>query len=119
MERWIYMQGMIKGVSVKLLVRTQNGIDGFNNPIYTETEVVVDNVLYHPTTVDDVVDTTRLNGTKELYTLAIPKGDTHVWLHNLVQFADKTWNCYAEQEAIDANVPGEWHKKVLVERYDG
>lgn len=112
----------IRGVTVTLIqltITSTTVVDGFGKPIPTEVPVSVDDVLYAPTTVDDVIDTTRLEGTKELYTLAIPKTDNHVWLHNKVQFMGKTWYCYAESQGIDTLVPTKWNKKVLVERYEG
>ena len=109
----------IKGIDVVLHQRTQSGIDDLGNPIYQTEDATVSNVLVAPTTVDDLVDRSRLEGTKELYTMGIPKGDSHVWLENTVTFFGKTWHCYAEKEGIEANIPLAWNKTVYVERYDG
>ncbi len=110
----------IKGVSVVLHVRTaQTDPDPLGNPIYTTEDATVNNVLWNSSSVDDLVDKNRLEGTQELYTLSIPKGDTHVWLENTVTFNGKTYHCYAESEGISELTPLEWNKKVLVERYDG
>lgn len=109
----------IKGVKVTLYENVITGEDEFGAPIVEPVPVDVDNVLYSPSTATDVIDDTRLHGTKELYTLAIPKGDTHVWLHNIVSFAGKNWLCYAESEGIETMIPLHWNKKVLVERFDG
>ena len=111
--------GKIKGVSVVLHKRTVKEYDPLGNPIYKIDDVTVNNVLWNVTTVDDLIDSTRLEGTLELYTLAIPKGDTNTWLENKVTFNGKTYHCYAESEGIEALIPLEWNKKVLVERYDG
>lgn len=111
--------GKIKGKSVVLHVRTIVGNDPLGNPVYQTSDVTVDNVLWNMSTVDDLIDSTRLEGTSELYTLAIPKGDTNVWLENTVTFNGKTYHCYAEGEGIEELTPLEWNKKVLVERYDG
>lgn len=110
---------MIKGVTVVLHERTQNGTDPIGSSIYTTKDTEVDDVLWSPSTVDDVIDQTRLEGTSELYTLCIPKGDTNTWLENTVTFNGKTFHCYAESEFIEENLPLRWNKKVLVERYDG
>ena len=109
----------IKGISVVLHTRTYASDDAAGNPVYTEKDSTVDNVLVAPTTADDIVENSRLEGTKELYTLGIPKGDTNVWLENTVTFFGKDFHCYAEQEGIEANIPLLWNKKVFVERYDG
>ena len=111
--------GKIKGVSVVLHVRTIKEYDPLGNPVYTTEDVTVNNVLWNVSSVDDLIDSTRLEGTKELYTLAIPKGDTQTWLENTVTFNSKTYHCYAESEGMEALTPLEWNKKVLVERYDG
>ena len=89
------------------------------NPIYKYTDVTVENVLWNESSVDDLIDTNRLEGTQELYTLSIPKGDANTWLENTVTFNGKTYHCYAEGEGMEDLIPLEWNKKVLVERYDG
>ncbi len=109
----------IKGIDVVLHTRTQDGSDALGNPIYKTSDTTVHNVLVSPTTVDDLIDRARLEGTKELYSMGIPKGDANTWLENTVTFFGKTWHCYAEKEGIEANIPLAWNKIVYVERYDG
>ena len=111
--------GKIKGVSVVLHARSIKENDPLGNPIYQTEDVTINNVLWNATTADDLVDTSRLEGTQELYTLSIPKGDTHTWLENTVTFNGKTFHCYAESEGIEDLIPLKWNKKVLVERYNG
>ena len=111
--------GKIKGVSVVLHVRSVKENDPLGNPIYKYKDVTVNNVLWNATTASDLIDTSRLEGTKELYTLAIPKGDANTWLENTVTFRGKTYHCYAESEGMESLTPLEWNKKVLVERFDG
>jgi hypothetical protein len=109
----------IKGIDVVLHVRTYSSDDEAGNPVYTTKDKTVSNVLVAPTTADDLIDSSRLEGTKEVYTLGIPKGDTNVWLENTVTFFGKDFHCFAEQEGIEANIPLLWNKKVFVERYNG
>ncbi len=109
----------IKGIDVVLHTRTQDSLDPLGNPIYKTTDTTVHNVIVAPTTADDIVGSAQLEGTKNLYTLGIPKGDTNTWLENTVTFFGQTFHCYAEMEGIEANIPLMWNKKVLVERYDG
>lgn len=111
--------GRIKGVTVVLHEKTLDGYDPIGGAIYTIKDIEVENVLWNSTKADDLIDSTRLEGTQELYTLSIPKGDTNVWLENTVTFNGKTYHCYAESEGIDILTPLAWNKKVLVERYDG
>lgn len=109
---------MIKGITVKLIELVETGRDRFNNPVYTENEVDVDNVLVAPASSDDIVDSTTLYGKKAIYTLAIPKGDQHVWEDQKVSFFGETWHVFGfATEGIEDNIPLCWNKKVMVERY--
>ena len=45
--------GKIKGITVKLHVKTYDGDDNFGNPIYTEELVDVADVLVTPTSAED------------------------------------------------------------------
>ena len=47
----------IKGITVTLITRQETGKDPFDNPIYTDVEIPVKNVLVSPTSSDDVVNT--------------------------------------------------------------
>lgn len=109
---------MIKGIPVTLHVKTQNGVDDFKAPIYAESTVVVDNVLVGQPSTREVLDNTQLFGKKAVFTLCIPKGDTHNWEDTKVEFFGKTWRTFGfVTQSIEANVPLDWNKKVMVERY--
>lgn len=110
--------GKITGITVTLYERKQTGVDGAHRPIYKETPVSVDNVLVYPTTSDDIVSTTDLEGKKAVYTLCIPKGDTHHWEDSTIEFWGNKYKSFGFiQEYIDELVPLSWNKKVLVDRY--
>ncbi len=109
---------MIKGIPVTLIEKTQSGADEFGAPIYEETEVIVDNVLVSPSSTDDIVNSQDLYGKKSVYTLAIPKGDTHNWMDTKVKFFGQEWQTFGfPLEGIEENIPLDWNKKVLVEQY--
>ena len=111
----------MRGITVILLKRTETGTDDFNRPIYTETEVTVENVLVSPadTGGDEVLSTLDLTGRKAVYTLAIPKGDTNEWEGNRVQFFGETWQVIGiPTQGIDALIPLDWNMKVQVERIE-
>lgn len=111
----------MKGITVTLLKRTESGTDAFNRPIYTETEVPVNNVLVSPTDAggDELLSALDLTGRKAVYTLAIPKGDTNVWEGNRVQFFGETWQVIGiPTKGIDALIPLDWNLKVQVERIE-
>ena len=69
----------IKGIPIILIDRVETGRDPFGNPIFEDKEITVENVLVSPTSSDDVNSQLNLTGRKAIYTLAIPKGDTHQW----------------------------------------
>lgn len=109
----------IKGIQVTLYTQTETSTDPFGAPIYSETAVTVDDVLVAPASATEVLDTVNLYGKKAVYTLAIPKGDTHTWADKKVEFFGQAWHVFGiEQEGIEENIPLRWNKKVLVERYD-
>lgn len=114
---------MIKGIDVTLFVKNKVGKDALNNPIYEETETVVNNVLVAPSISTDINDITNLVGKQTKFTLGIPKGDTHVWENQKVKFnlngreyVCKTYGFTIE--GIENLVPTRWHKKVMCELYE-
>jgi hypothetical protein len=108
----------IKGITVTLVMEKQVGTDAFNAPIYETSEVEVNNVLVAPASSDDIVTTQDLEGKKAVYTLAIPKGDVHDWEDAVVKFFGQEWKTLGiPLEGIEENIPLDWNKKVMVERY--
>lgn len=109
----------IKGIKVKLVKKTKIGDDEFNEPIYSTSEVEIDNVLVSPSSTDDIVSAQDLYGKKAVYTLAIPKGDENDWEDTVVKFFNQTWHTFGFTiEGIENNIPLSWNKKVMVERYE-
>lgn len=113
------MMSLIKGITVVLFEKEETGKDEFNRPIYSEKETAVENVLVSPTSQQEILDTLNLTGRKAVYTLGIPKGDTHDWENKRVRFFDKTWHTIGMPlQGIDAMIPLDWNMKVQVERYE-
>lgn len=109
----------IKGIPIILIDKIKTGSDPFGNPLYKDTEIEVENVLISPTSSDDVVNQQSLTGRKAVYTLAIPKGDTHDWENKEVRFFGKRWKTFGiPLEGIEHLIPLDWNKKVMVERYE-
>jgi hypothetical protein len=109
---------VLKGITIQLQVRNQIGTDAFSCPIYDTQYVDVENVLVAPASSTDIITATDLTGKKAVYTLAIPKGDMHDWNDCTVKFFGREWKSFGYPlEGIDALIPGEWNKKVLVELY--
>ncbi|WP_443713875.1 hypothetical protein [Ruminococcus sp.] len=113
------MRLSIKGIPVKLSVRTQKGIDDFNRPTYEVSQEVVENVLVGEPSAEDVVNELNLSGKRIAYVLAIPKSDTHTWENTEVEFWGMTFKTVGiPTQGIDDNIPLQWNKKVKVERYE-
>lgn len=113
------MATLIKGIPVVLHERTQTGVDGFKEPVYTETSTIVENVLVTPADASAVTDELQLSGRHLAYELSIPKGDSHTWDGCIVEFFGKKWRVFGGvQEYIEALVPLDWNRKVKVERYE-
>lgn len=113
------MKLSIKGIPVKLSVRTQTGVDDFNRPTYEVSQEVVENVLVGEPSAEDVVNELNLSGKRIAYVLAIPKGDTHTWENTEVEFWGMTFKTVGiPTQGIDDNIPLQWNKKVKVERYE-
>ena len=110
---------LIKGITVILYDKIKIKEDEFNQPIYEEVPIVVKNVLVAPSSTDDVVTSTDLSGKKAEYTLAIPKGDKHNWENRTVEFYGTKWKVFGfTLQGIEENIPLDWNKKVMVERYE-
>lgn len=109
----------MQGMTVGLHVRTQAGVDAFNDPVWNDTVVPVDNVLVGQPTTDEITSSIGLYGKKTEYMLGIPKGDEHDWEDTVVEFFGRAWQTFGQTiQGIEANVPTAWHKKVRVARYE-
>ncbi|MBS7209322.1 MAG: hypothetical protein KH034_02710 [Lachnospiraceae bacterium] len=110
---------LIKGITVTLYEKKKTGTDEVNHSIYEETPVIVENVLVSPSTTTEIIDTQNLTGKKAVYTIAIPKGDKHIWENNKVEFFGKMWRVIGfGQKGIKDNIPLSWNEKWMVERYE-
>ena len=53
------------------------------------------------------------------YTLGIPKGDQNEWKDREVRFFGRKWRTIGfPLEGIEAMIPLDWNKKVMVEAYE-
>lgn len=110
---------MIVGTTINLLTKTQIGVDEFNVPIYEYTATPIDNVLVGQPTPQERTDELDLTGKMIIYTLGIPKGDTHDWENQVVEIWGHRFRTFGIPEfGIEENIPLSWHKKVKCERYE-
>lgn len=110
--------GKIHGIPITLIDKQVVSTDPFGSPVVKDVEILVDNVLVSPSTTDDVTSQMSLTGKVAVYTLAIPKGDTHDWQDKEVEFFGQRWRTFGfATEGIDDLIPLSWNKKVMVERY--
>jgi hypothetical protein len=110
---------MIRGIDVKLYVRTQIGTDEGDQPIYSEEPVTVHNVLVGQPSSEDIIDAHSLYGKTLAYTLGIPKGDDHDWTNATVEFWGKKYRTVGLPKfGIEANIPLDWKGNIGVERYE-
>lgn len=108
----------LKGITIILVDKVEIGKDPFDKPIYEDKDIEVENVLIQPTSTDDVVNQMNLTGKKAVYTIAIPKGDSHDWENKEVKFFGNRWRTVGfPTEGIEDLIPLDWNKKVMVERY--
>lgn len=111
--------GRISGRTITLYDKVQVGVDPFNRPVYEDTPITVENVLIGEPTSQEIVDTLNLTGKRAVYTLGIPKGDTHTWTDRKVEFFGEVFRVIGTplggQEEL---IPLDWNKKAQVERYE-
>ena len=112
---------MIHGISIQLVKKTLKETDPLGNPIYTEENITVDDVLVGEPASNEVLDTLQVYGKRLAYTLAIPKGDTNDWVDTDVilpaPFTGRYRTIGYPTTGIEENIPLKWNSKVKVERY--
>lgn len=109
----------IKGITVTLITKEVVSKDPFGGNITEPKEVKVNNVLIAPVNSDDIVNHQTVTGKTAVYTLAIPKDDTHDWINAEVIFFGQRWRTIGiPVQGIEELIPLGWNKKVEVERYE-
>ena len=109
----------LSGITIQLVDKRKTGVDAFGRPVYSEVIVDVDNVLVGEPSSEEVIDVLNVTGKHLAYTLAIPKGDTHIWTDREVRFFGERFKTIGKPtQGIDHLIPLEWNKKVKVELYE-
>lgn len=112
--------GYLKGITVKITIKTPDGKDAFNRETFRETTEEVENVLVAPLSQNgtEILNELSMNGKKARYQLAIPKGDAHSWEDTTVEFFGAKWKTVGFSTiGIEDMIPLGWNRKVVVERY--
>ena len=113
----------MRGVTVKLKVKTETGTDSLGMPTYSEDWVNVDDVLVGEPSSADVENNLTMYGKRTKYTLAIPKGDANYWEDTEVELPAPWSQTFAtigrSTIGIEANVPTRWNRKVHLESVEG
>lgn len=114
---------LIKGRTITLFEKNKNGTNAFGEPVFSEEEVQVQNVLIEPTSAEDVVTEEQLYGRHSSFTLHIPKGDSHNWINCEVvlgaEFGQKRYRQFGDIKTYQEELlPLAWGKKVMVEDYE-
>ncbi len=111
----------MRGITIQLVVKTQDGTDALNRPKFVNSIVEVENVLVGEPSTEEIANSTSLYGRKAKYTLAIPKGDDNVWTDTEVYlpspFEGKYRTIGEPTAGIESLIPLDWNKKVLLEKY--
>lgn len=111
----------LHGISITLVVKTQDGTDPFGRPVWKESQTPVDNVLVGQPTAEDINSALQLYGKHVRYMLGIPKGDENVWEDTDVilpaPFAGRYHTIGFPVAGIEDLIPLAWNKKIAVEAY--
>lgn len=109
----------IQGIDVILYTTEEIGRDEFDAPIYDEVPIIVKNVLPIQPSTDEATNEMNLTGKRASYVLCIPKGDKNDWEDKEVEFFDERFRTIGHvTQYIEKLVPGDWNKKIMVERYE-
>lgn len=113
---------MISGVAVTVHRHVQQGVDRFNNAVYSTVDETVGNVLVSPGATD-ALSASRPEGVSVAYTLHFPKGYSSDLEGCTVTLPDPWGGEYAvigkPSPYIDANTPTPWHMPVELEAAHG
>jgi hypothetical protein len=110
---------MIQGITIELLIEEETGKDEFNNPVYKESWVEVENVLVGEPSAEEILNELNLTGVRVRYSIAVPKGDAHDWKNARLKFFGEEWQVAGDLVGgIEEMIPLDWNKKGYVARYE-
>ena len=111
------MFGM-KGMTVQLVKKTQDGTDPFGAPIETEEIIDVPDCLVGQPSTDEIAATMEMYGKQIAYVVGVPKGDENTWVDtDVIIWGERFRTIGYPMTGIQENIPLRWGKNVRVERY--
>lgn len=106
----------MKGESVVVMIREEQGRDALDNAVFEWSEQCVENVLVAPGDVDNIVDSTRPDGSVINYTLYFPKSYEWTNLENAeIQVRGECFKVIGRPNYWDEqNCPTDWNMVVKI-----
>jgi hypothetical protein len=108
------------GETVQVATRVEAGRDAFNNEIWEEAIVDVENVLVAPSSTDAVEGSLRVDSTKRTLNLYFPKTFTGVLAKAKICIRNEWYLVVGDPFRFDCSqCPTEWNLTCQVEAIDG
>lgn len=108
----------MKGMTVQLVKKTQDGTDPFGAPIETEEIIDVPDCLVGQPSTDEIAATMEMYGKQIAYVVGVPKGDENTWVDtDVIIWGERFRTIGYPMTGIQDNIPLRWGKNVRVERY--
>lgn len=108
----------MKGMTVQLVRKTQDGTDPFGAPIYSEEIIDVPDCLVGQPSTDEIAQTMEMFGKQIAYVVGVPKGDENIWTDtDVIIWGERFRTIGYPETGIQENIPLRWGKNVRVERY--
>ena len=108
----------MKGMTVQLVKKTQDGTDPFGAPIETEEIIDVPDCLVGQPSTDEIAATMEMYGKQIAYVVGVPKGDENTWVDtDVIIWGERFRTIGYPMTGIQENIPLRWGKNVRVERY--
>ncbi len=106
------------GITLTFVQKVQSGTDGLNNPVYTTTNIVVDDCLIAPVTdPTNAREQQALEQAKDQVRIHLPKLFTGDVGSSEVTYDTKTFHLDSDTvKFMDGNTPTRWNRYLRAER---
>lgn len=111
---------MISGTDIAVIRPEMTGRDAMGEPVFSESEETVPNVLWHPATTDEIDETNRAFGVSCEIALDFPKSYTASLEGCRVRVDGRVYRVLGDPlPYMAANTPTPWNRSVKAVRADG